>query len=199
MERELMLTGIGGQGVQLAAQVLARAATLEGRSVMFFGVYGGTMRGGNTDSTVVVSDTALDAPPIIGRTWSAIAMHHEFWEPMHAKLRDDSVLFLNSTLFEGEIEPGRYQIFEVPATEVAANELGNLMVMSMVMTGAYVGITGLVSIDSAIEAMTSSLPSYRQQHIALNERALRAGFDLVADQHGAAPAWTAHVTTGMAR
>jgi len=42
MERELMLTGIGGQGVQLAAQVIARAATLEGRSVMFFGVYGGT-------------------------------------------------------------------------------------------------------------------------------------------------------------
>ena len=31
MERELLITGIGGQGVQLAAQVLARAATLEGR------------------------------------------------------------------------------------------------------------------------------------------------------------------------
>ena len=30
MEREVLITGIGGQGVQLAAQVLARAATLEG-------------------------------------------------------------------------------------------------------------------------------------------------------------------------
>ena len=34
MERELLITGIGGQGVQLAAQVLARGATLEGRDVM---------------------------------------------------------------------------------------------------------------------------------------------------------------------
>ncbi len=187
MERELMLTGIGGQGVQLAAQVIARAATLEGRSVMFFGVYGGTMRGGNTDSTVVVGDTELHAPPIIARTWSAIAMHHEFWEPMHAKLRDGSVLFLNSTLFEGEVEPGRFQVFDVPATEIAANDLGNLMTMSMVMTGAYVGITGLVSLDSAIQAMTASLPSYRQQHIALNERALRAGYERVDKL--AAPAW----------
>jgi Pyruvate/2-oxoacid:ferredoxin oxidoreductase gamma subunit len=191
MERELMLTGIGGQGVQLAAQVIARAATLEGRSVMFFGVYSGAMRGGNTDSTVVVSDTALDAPPIIDRTWSAIGMHHEYWEPMHAKLRDGSVLFLNSTLFEGEVEPGRFQVFDVPATEIAATEIGNLMTASMVMTGAYVGITGLVSIDSTIQAMTASLPSYRQQHIALNERALRSGFDHVADRHLAAPAWEA--------
>jgi Pyruvate/2-oxoacid:ferredoxin oxidoreductase gamma subunit len=31
MERELLLTGIGGQGVQLAAQVLARAAIADGR------------------------------------------------------------------------------------------------------------------------------------------------------------------------
>ena len=56
MERELLITGIGGQGVQLAAQVLARGATLEGRNVCCFGVYGGMMRGGNTDSTVVVAD-----------------------------------------------------------------------------------------------------------------------------------------------
>jgi 2-oxoglutarate ferredoxin oxidoreductase subunit gamma len=124
---------------------------------MFFGVYSGAMRGGNTDSTVVVSDTQLDAPPIIGRTWSAIAMHHEYWEPMHGKLRDGSVLFLNSTLFEGEVEPGRFQVFDIPATEIAATEIGNLMTASMVMTGAYVGITGLVSIDSAIEAMRESL------------------------------------------
>jgi Pyruvate/2-oxoacid:ferredoxin oxidoreductase gamma subunit len=29
---------MGGQGVQLAAQVIARGATLEGRHVMLFGV-----------------------------------------------------------------------------------------------------------------------------------------------------------------
>ena len=37
-----MLSGIGGQGVQLAAQVLARAAMREGRFVLLFGSYGGT-------------------------------------------------------------------------------------------------------------------------------------------------------------
>src|SRR3977135_2851608 len=79
MERELLITGIGGQGVQLAAQVLARAATLEGREVMFLGLYGGMMRGGNTDSTVVIADAPIAAPPVVARAWSAIAMHDDYW------------------------------------------------------------------------------------------------------------------------
>src|SRR3954464_5269633 len=82
MEREVMITGVGGQGVQLAAQVLARAATIEGRNATFFGVYSGHMRGGNSDSPVVVADGPLEAPPIISRTWSAVVLHHEFWEPL---------------------------------------------------------------------------------------------------------------------
>ena len=87
MERELLITGIGGQGVQLAAQVLARGATLEGREVMFLGLYGGMMRGGNTDSTVVIADAPIEAPPVVSHAWSAIAMHDEFWAPVEAKLR----------------------------------------------------------------------------------------------------------------
>ena len=79
MERELLITGIGGQGVQLAAQVLARAATLEGREVMYLGLYGGMMRGGNTDSTVVVADAPILAPPVVSRAWAAIAMHDDYW------------------------------------------------------------------------------------------------------------------------
>src|SRR4051812_30733915 len=50
VEREVIATGIGGQGIQLAAEVLARAATAEGREVLMFGSYGGMMRGGNTDA-----------------------------------------------------------------------------------------------------------------------------------------------------
>ena len=58
---------------------------------------------------------------------------------------------------------------------------------SMVMTGAYVGITGLVGLDATIEGMRVSIPPYRTQHIAGNETAIRAGFERV--EHLAAPAW----------
>ena len=71
MEREVMWTGIGGQGVQLGAQVLARAAILEGRHAMLFGTYGGEMRGGHTDCTLVLADGPIETPPIVSKTWSA--------------------------------------------------------------------------------------------------------------------------------
>ena len=74
MERELIITGIGGQGVQLAAAVVARAAVLEGREAQVFGNFAGMMRGGATESTVVVADGPIAAPPTVGSTWSAVLM-----------------------------------------------------------------------------------------------------------------------------
>ena len=187
MEREVMLTGIGGQSVQLAAQVLARAAALEDRHVVYLALYGGTMRGGNTDATLVIGDAPISSPPIVSRTWSAIAMHHRFWAPLASKLRRGGVVVLNSGLFEAEPDRQRHRVFDVPATERAL-ELGNALAASMVAIGAYAGITGIVGVESLVRGMSESVPSYRRQHLALNEAALRAGFDGV--EHNSAPAWS---------
>jgi len=187
MERELLLTGIGGQGIQLAALVLARAATLEGRQVMLFGLYGGMMRGGNTDSTLVVADRSITSPPILSRAWSAVAMHHEYWEPVRTRLRPGALVLTTSTLFAGAVDRDSCRVFEVPATELASGELGSPMAASMVMAGAYAAITGLVELSSLDEAMRESLPPYRRQHADLNAKALQVGFDFAPRQ--AAPAW----------
>jgi len=184
-ERELLITGIGGQGVQLAAQVIARAATLEGRDVMFFGVYGGMMRGGPTDSTVVVADGPITAPPVVARAWSAIAMHDEHWDPIETRLRPDAVVLVNESTFGREIE-APVTVHRVAATDVAA-ELGNPLGASMVMVGAYAAVTDLVGLDALVDAMRASVPSYRSQHADANERALRAGWDLLPQS--ANPAW----------
>ena len=185
MERELLITGIGGQGVQLAAQVLARAATLEGRSVMYLGLYGGMMRGGNTDSTVVVADGPIEAPPVVSKSWSAIAMHDQYWAPIEPKLRTGGLVLVNDATFTADIH-APVTVLRVPATNVAT-DLGNPLGGAMVILGAYAAITGMVEQAALIEAMRESIPPYRTQHIEANERALRAGWDLLpANEH---PAW----------
>jgi len=191
MEREILITGIGGQGIQLAAQVLARAATIEGREVMFLGLYGGMMRGGNTDSTVVVADAPITAPPVVSRAWAAIAMHDEFFLPVEAKLRPGSMVLVNDATFDAEVRDD-VAVHRVPATAVAA-DLGNPMGGSMVMLGAFCATTGIVGVSAAVEAMRESIPPYRTQHIEANERAIRAGTELVPA--GEYPAWetSAHV------
>jgi len=187
MERELILTGVGGQGVQLAAQVLARAAVLEGRFVMLLGTYGGTMRGGNTDSALVVADEPITAPPIVSRVWSVVAMHHQFWGPAQARMRPGAVVVVNHPVFAAEIDRRAHRVFEVPAVEIATR-IGSPLAASMVLVAAHARITGLVGLEALVAGMRESVPPYRRQHVEANEKALRAGFEAAAP---AVPAWAA--------
>jgi Pyruvate/2-oxoacid:ferredoxin oxidoreductase gamma subunit len=171
------MTGIGGQGVQLCAQVLATGAMLEGRYVMLFGVYGGAMRGMNTDATLVVGDTPLQSPPLLSHTDAAVGMHDKFFLPIAAKLRDGALVVVNDATFETPLDTERYRVVRVPATD-HATELGHALGASMVMAGAYAALSGVVGIDALVAGMRESIPSYRTQHIAANEMTLRAGYAL---------------------
>ena len=179
-----MLSGIGGQGVQLAAQVLARAATGEGRYVSLFGVYEGMVRGGSTRSTLVFADARIETPPIVAKTWSLIAMHTHHFADLEEKLRPEGFALFNSDVFEESPPCNGARVAGVKATSVAA-ALGDPMAASMVMAGAYARATSLVSLDSLVEAMKNSVPDYRSQHIELNETALETGFEAIGPLYSA--------------
>jgi len=185
LERELLLTGIGGQGVQLAAQVVAKAAIAAGRDVQVFGSYGGMMRGGNTDATVVVGDGPIEAPPTVTNAWSAVLVHPDFAVPALARVRPCGLVLFNATLFDA---PPREGAVGVPATSLGGAPVN----ASLVMLGAYLAITGLVGMDLALAAVDDALPSYRKQHAPGCRQALQTGYDAApamrADAWAAVPA-----------
>jgi 2-oxoglutarate ferredoxin oxidoreductase subunit gamma len=187
VEREILLTGIGGQGVQLAAKVLALAATREDREVMSLGTYGGTMRGGNTDATVVIGNGPLTSPPIVSQAWSAIVMHPRFFAPMRPKLRDGSIVLADEDLLEDPLEATSSRIVLVPATTIA-REIDAPNAAALVLLGAFATLTGIVGRKALSAALAASLPSYRQQFLASNERALAAGAQALPGMDE--PAWT---------
>jgi 2-oxoglutarate ferredoxin oxidoreductase subunit gamma len=94
-------------------------------------------------------------------------------------------------VFEGSFDADRYEVLEVPATDLAV-DLGNIMTASMIMLGAYVAATGMVALDSLDAAVTASLPSYRSQHVARNVAAIRAGFEFAP--RDLSPAWAGALT-----
>lgn len=197
MEREVLLTGIGGQGVQLAARTLAVAAMDEGREVRVFGSYGGMMRGGNTDATLVVSDSTLTAPPTVSRAWAALAMHPDFWPPVRDRLRPGGFALIDTSVFaEPETVEGS-TVLGIEATRNAAG-LGSSAAGSMVAIGAFAAATGLVGLEALEGATAKVLPSYRSEHRARNARAVAAGHALVASVMVAAWPDEAGVPTGPA-
>jgi Pyruvate/2-oxoacid:ferredoxin oxidoreductase gamma subunit len=193
LEHEITITGIGGQGIQLAGQILARAAIAEEREVMMLGTYGGTMRGGNTESTVIIGDGPLISPPIVSHVGTALVMHHQFWTTTRAKLRPRALVILNSSLFEGEFDRASHRVVEIPATELAA-EAGSPLAASLVLLGAYARVTEIVGLPALTQGLRESLPSYRAQHLPLNEKALRLGYD--QSPATCLPAWSEDAESG---
>jgi 2-oxoglutarate ferredoxin oxidoreductase subunit gamma len=96
------------------------------------------------------------------------------------------VVVVNSSLFNQAVEVPDAGVFEVAASDVAA-ELGNPMSAGFVLLGAFVALTGLVSVESTVAAMRELVPAYRTQHLEANEQAIRAGAALLPAL--AAPAW----------
>jgi Pyruvate/2-oxoacid:ferredoxin oxidoreductase gamma subunit len=188
MDREILLTGVGGQGVQLAAKVLALAGMDEGREVMQFSMFGGTMRGGSSECTVVIADAPVEAPPVVPQAWGAIAMHPGAAGAIQRKLRAGGPVLYNRTAIA--TPPGREDCCWVPvdAARLAA-ECGNATGQSLVALGAFCALTALVDVARLEDALPRLLPAYRLHTLEVNRACLRAGVHAVADLAGSAPAW----------
>src|SRR3984957_4608297 len=186
LEREILLSGIGGQGIQLAAKSLAVAAMREGRRVLMFGTYGGEMRGGDTEAAVVVGAASLLTPPVIDFAWAGLAMHPMGWPSMAAKLRPGGLVLINTSVFADTVG---YDGTVVPvAVTGMATAAGVPQAGAMVALGAFAAATGIVKIETLHSIAEEVLPPYRRQFAAANRRALAMGYEAVADQ--LCPAWT---------
>lgn len=190
MEREIVVTGIGGQGVQLIAKLLAQAAVREGRQVMTFGMFMGTIRGGSSESTVVVADADIQSPPIVPRIWAVVAMHGAALPALSAKARPGAVLLYNRSLVP---EPagweGAHRI-AVPATEMA-KAMGQVLAAGMIALGAFAHATGIVAIDSLVGALGDVLPAHRRKLIDTNAACIARGAEHVNGVDAAVRAWPA--------
>src|SRR6476659_1235252 len=84
---EVLLSGVGGQGVQLLAKVLALGATFDGLEASLSSDYGTSMRGGSSTASVVVARSSLRALPVVPHFSAALALHKQFWDAQERKLR----------------------------------------------------------------------------------------------------------------
>jgi 2-oxoglutarate ferredoxin oxidoreductase subunit gamma len=174
VEREVIVTGIGGQGIQLMCKTLALAATRSGQFAMLAAEYGGEMRGGPSQASVIVGDEPLRALPILPRTSAAILMHHKHSEFALERLIPDGLLILNSSIVDPAVISIPARIAAVPVTQIAA-EMGAPQAAGFVMLGAYITLREVVSAEALGIAMRELLPPYRVQHVEANLRAIDAG------------------------
>jgi len=187
VEHAVVMTGIGGQGIQLVAKLLAQAAMREEKQVMMFGLFMGTIRGGSSESTVVIADREIVTPPIVPSAWAVLAMHPEGLPALGRKVERGGVLVFNSTLVHAPPVWDGVRHLAVPATEMA-KAMGQPMGASMVALGALAAATGLVAIASLHAALGEVLPPHRRKLIDANTACITRGAEHVVPA-GRVPAW----------
>jgi len=170
-----VIAGFGGQGVMSMGLSLAQAAMFEAKNVTYLPSYGAEVRGGTANCTVVISDDEI-VSPVASAPEFVIAMNQPSVVRFQNQLQSGGLFFVNSSLVESEISRGDINIVRVPANSVA-EALGSPRSANMVMLGAFIKKSGLVSFDSMIDALKSTL-GRKQKLVAINEKALKAGYDL---------------------
>jgi 2-oxoglutarate ferredoxin oxidoreductase subunit gamma len=181
VEQEVILCGTGGQGIQLVGKTLALAATMAGRYAMLAADYGGEMRGGPSQASVVIGDAPLRSLPILASSAAAVLMHHKFSTFARERLRPDGLLLLNTSIIVPEETAHQGRVAGLPVTAIA-RDMGAPQSAGFVMLGAYIALTGVVEAEEAEAAMRRLLPPYRAQHGDANARAIAAGITAVATE-----------------
>jgi 2-oxoglutarate ferredoxin oxidoreductase subunit gamma len=171
-----LISGFGGQGVISMGLSLAQAAMAEGKYVTYLPSYGAEVRGGTANCTVAVSDEEI-ASPIASSPDFVIAMNRPSLSKFQNQIKAGGVLFLNSSLIQANTSREDIEVVRV-AADAIAKELGSAKSANMVMLGAFIRVSGIVSLDGIMEGLRSTLKN-KNKLIAVNEKAINAGFNSI--------------------
>jgi 2-oxoisovalerate ferredoxin oxidoreductase beta subunit len=173
----LKVAGFGGQGILLLGVALAECGMQGGYKVSWLPSYGPEMRGGTANCHVRISETEIGSP-LVTESDVLIAMNRPSLEKFERDLKPGGMLLYDSSLID--IAPTRtdVEIVKIPATEMA-DAIGSTKSANMVMMGAYVEKSGILELESVVDA----LPSYMKakKTIPMNQQAIRKGADFVRE------------------
>ncbi|HEX9882726.1 MAG TPA: 2-oxoacid:acceptor oxidoreductase family protein [Desulfobaccales bacterium] len=175
MRYEIRLAGSGGQGLILAGVILAEAAGLyDGKFVCQTQSYGPAARGGASMAEVVISDAEIDYPKALHPD-VLLAMNQQSLEAYVVDLQPGGLLLVDATLVR-EI-PDHHRVFAIPFTEIAREQVGQVMTANIVALGALALLTGAVTLESLKTAVLARVPPGTAE---LNQKALAAGAQAAA-------------------
>jgi 2-oxoglutarate ferredoxin oxidoreductase subunit gamma len=172
MRTEILISGFGGQGVVRMGQILGLCAIKQGHRVTMLKSHGTETRGGYVRAQLVISPTYVDSP-VVENADVFVA----FSAPAYKKFYD---LCRGKILYDPEMveavradAPDRH--VAVPATQLAKEQLGNVLFANMIMLGA---LTRLAAMDweSMKQAMLEVIPRFHDQNL----RAMDTGYALIA-------------------
>ena len=157
IEKEILITGFGGQGIVLTGNILGKAATLyDKKHATMTQSYGPEARGGSCSSQVVISEEEI-LFPYVENPQVLICMSQDGYNKNRESLIKGGLLIWETDLVEAAEPDESWKLYKIPATRFA-EELGNKMMANIVMLGFFSAVNKFVSTDSIRDAILVSVP-----------------------------------------
>ena len=166
---EIRFAGSGGQGIIIAALVLAEAAGVyDGKYVCQTQSYGPEARGGNSKAEVVISKKVIDYPRAT-KLDLLLAMNQAACDTYFLDLKPKGLLVVDATLVD-QVPTSR--VVAISFTQIARKEVGKQFVANIVGLGAVGYLAQVVSLKSLEAALIARVPKGTEE---MNRKALHAG------------------------
>ncbi len=188
--KNILLSGVGGQGIILASKILATGLLTSGYDVKMSEVHGMAQRGGSVTTQVRFGEKVYS--PIIGKGQADILVSFEEMETAKwiEYVKPDGTIIINTYRIPsapiligsadypvGVVAEVQSKISNTQLLDAAklARSLGNIKAMNVVMVGALIKGLGLTDIDwtSVIEK------TVKPKFIDLNVKAFDLGMQSV--------------------
>ncbi len=174
MHQEVIMGGVGGQGIMVIGNLLAQAAFMENLNVTYLPIYGVEKRGGQADCTVVISSEEIGSP-VVGAPQSCLLMSRSSLQKYGPRIKPHGLLVLNSSLVDPkEVSRNDLEVLPIPANDLAM-DLKNDRLANMIMIGAFVEKTRVVNLDTMISILPRIFDERHHHLIPANTEAIRKG------------------------
>jgi 2-oxoglutarate ferredoxin oxidoreductase subunit gamma len=175
---EVLLAGLGGQGIQLAGDILARSCILEGKNVSVLPSYGAEARGTLIRAEVVISEETITYPGVLEPDLF-VAFSQEAYDCFLPTVQQKTKVIYDpaSVAPVKGADLGARQ-YPIPAIRTA-EDLGNEKAANMVMLGTLAALSDLISKDALEKIIAQDRSKARRE---LSTKALGKGFELANQQ-----------------
>ncbi|MEM2105928.1 MAG: 2-oxoacid:acceptor oxidoreductase family protein [Candidatus Bathyarchaeia archaeon] len=175
MKIEVRISGLGGQGVVLAGHILGKAAVYDGKNAVQTQSYGAEARGSAAKSEVIISDSKIGFP-VVRKSDILIAMSQQALEKHLKDLKENGVLIVDNTYVK-KIPETTVKVFQIPATENAEKMFGAKVYANIIMLGALVKATNIVSEKAMQNAIKDTVT---RKTVDTNKQAYKHGTQMIS-------------------
>jgi len=175
-KQEFLLTGTGGQGLILAAIMLAEAGINAGQNVAQSQSYGPEARGGASRAEVIIGDETIPYPKVEKPDF-VLTLSQEAYKKYGLHLDEEAILIVDNSQVT-EVKPRSRNFYSFPITRTARTQFGSEQSANVVALGVVASLSGKIPWENVLQAVEQRAPKGTAER---NIKALELGWQMGMD------------------